>query len=87
MENARGRDAPGRGLDRTFEMALFKSFFPMYPLGHNVSDTSSMGMTKGCDLLGTVETLRVHTCEVRMAARNANILGKNYGFATFSNVF
>jgi len=28
-------------------MALLRYFFPMYPLGHKVSDISSIGMVRG----------------------------------------
>ena len=44
-----GCGALGRGLDKISWMALFKCFFPMYPLGHNVSDISSTGMTRDDD--------------------------------------
>lgn len=35
----------GEGLESTFVIARFKCFFPMYPLGHKVSEISSMGIT------------------------------------------
>lgn len=47
MENSIGRGASGRGEERTSSIARLRCFFPMYPLGHNVSDTSSTGMTNG----------------------------------------
>jgi len=47
MENSIGRGASGRGDERTSSIARLRCFFPMYPLGHNVSDTSSIGMTNG----------------------------------------
>lgn len=43
-----GWGASGRGEERTSFIARLRCFFPMYPLGHNVSDTSSTGMTNGC---------------------------------------
>lgn len=45
-----GRGASGRGEDRTSLMARLRYFFPMYPLGHNVSEINSMGMTSGLAL-------------------------------------
>lgn len=47
MEKLIGRGASGRGEDRTSSMARLRCFFPIYPLGHNVSDTSSTGITNG----------------------------------------
>ena len=41
-----GRGAPGRGSLRTCSIALFRYFFPMYPLGHRVSEMSSTGITR-----------------------------------------
>ena len=48
MAKESGDGALGRGEDRTWSMALWRYFFPMYPLGQSVSEMSSMGMTNGC---------------------------------------
>lgn len=39
--------ACGLGWVRISWMAFWRCFLPMYPLGHNVSDMSSTGMTSG----------------------------------------
>ncbi len=52
MENAIGLGVSGRGEERTSSIARLRCFFPIYPLGHNVSDISSTGMTNG--VVGTV---------------------------------
>mmetsp|Transcript_20455 Transcript_20455/g.26370 ORF Transcript_20455/g.26370 Transcript_20455/m.26370 type:complete len:108 (-) Transcript_20455:82-405(-) len=47
--NAMGRGADGDGSARTWFMARCKYFLPMNPLGHNVSEMSSTGITRGDD--------------------------------------
>ena len=46
-ENLSGLGALGRGSRSTVSMARFKCFLPMYPLGHKVSETNSIGTTRG----------------------------------------
>lgn len=57
MENAIGLGALGSGEDSTSLIALFRCFFPMYPLGQSVSLTSSTGIING----DFEDELREHT--------------------------
>lgn len=50
-----GRGARGDGFVRTWCIAFSKCFLPMYPLGHNVSEISSTGMTSGFAVTVAVE--------------------------------
>jgi len=60
-------------------MAFFRNFFPMYPLGHNVSLTNSIGTTsllpaaclEDCDMKRAAEAV---VTEAEMARCMLNIM-------------
>jgi hypothetical protein len=69
-ENATGLGAPARGSLKTCLIARFKYFLPMYPLGHNVSETSSTGMIRG-DSDECIDLVR-KDCRLQALARREN---------------
>jgi len=72
-------------------MALFKCFLPINPLGHNVSEMSSTGMTRGQGELVAADARErrakeVETTRPKDTGDDANIVGVGAGGESFAIV-